>query len=251
MQYSFAGKVVLITGAGSGLGEASARLLAKNGLSVMVSDYNGEAARRVADAINAAGGTALADTTDVAQAGQVEALVARTVQHFGALHYAVNSAGVAGNLAATGEHDIAEWKRVTSIDLDGVFYGMRYQIPAIINSGGGAIVNISSIAGLVGTPGVAPYVASKHGVSGLTKAAALDHSHQGIRINSVHPGAIRTPMVEGSVSDQMMPHLVAAHPIGRLGEPDEIAHAIAFLLSDGASYIAGAQIVVDGGYVAR
>jgi len=251
MQYSFTGKVALITGAGSGLGEATARMLARNGLSVMVSDYNGEAAARVADAINAAGGAALADTTDVAEAREVEALVARTLQHFGALHYAVNSAGIAGNLAPTGEHDLDEWRRVTSIDLDGVFYAMRYQIPAIVQSGGGAIVNLSSIAGLVGTPGVAPYVASKHGVTGLTRAAALDHAHQGIRINSVHPGAIRTPMVEGSVSHEMMPHLIAAHPIGRLGEADEIAHAIAFLLSDGASFITGSQLVVDGGYVAR
>jgi len=251
MQYSFGGKVVLITGAGSGLGEAAAKMLADNGLSVMASDYNFEAATRVADAINAAGGVAVANRTDVAQAGQMEVLVAETVKHFGALHYAVNSAGVSGQVAATGEQEVDEWKRVTGVDLDGVFYGMRYQIPAIVQSGGGAIVNISSIAGIVATQGVAPYVASKHGVTGLTRVAAVDHSHQGIRINSVHPGAIRTPMVEGSVSDEMMPHLVAAHPLGRLGEPDEIAHAIAFLLSDAASFITGSQLVVDGGYVAR
>jgi len=250
MQYSFSGKVALITGAGSGIGEATAKLLAGNGLSVIVSDFNANSAERVANEITEAGGKAHANTTDVAHKEQIQAAVDFAVAHFGALHYAVNNAGISGHHTALGEQDSADWERVMSINLDGVYHGLRYQIPAILQAGGGAIVNISSVAGLVGMPGIAAYVAAKHGVSGLTKSAALDYAKQGIRINSVHPGAIETPIL-APVNDEVRPLLMAAHPMGRFGASDDIAHAVAFLLSDGASYITGTQLAVDGGYTAK
>jgi len=250
MQYSFTGKVALITGAGSGIGEATARLLAQNGLKVVVSDFNTEATERVAESITISGGQAIANTTDVAQQDQVQAAVNFAVAQFGELHYAVNNAGISGNYAPLGHQDSEDWERVTSINLDGVYYGLRCQIPAILQSGGGAIVNISSVAGLVGMPGIAAYVAAKHGVAGLTKSAALDYAKQGIRINSVHPGAIETPILI-PVNDEVRPLLMAAHPMGRFGAPDDIAHAVAFLLSDAAGYITGTQLAVDGGYTTK
>jgi len=250
MQYSFTGKTALITGAGSGLGEATARLLARNGLDVVVSDFNPDAAKRVSDSINAAGGSARANTADVSQQDQVQKAVDFAVAQFGALHYAVNNAGISGHHAPLGDQDSHDWEQVTSINLDGVYYGLRCQIPAILHSGGGAIVNISSVAGLVGMPGIAAYVAAKHGVAGLTKSAALDYAKQGVRINSVHPGAIETPIL-APVSDAVRPLLMAAHPMGRFGAPDDIAHAVAFLLSDAAGYITGTQLAVDGGYTAK
>jgi len=250
MQYSFTGKVALVTGAGSGLGEASARLLARNGLKVVVSDVNSGAASGVAESINAAGGQALANIADVAQQDQMQAAVDFAMAQFGALHYAVNNAGISGHHAPIGEQDSKDWERVTSINLDGVYYGLRCQIPAILQSGGGAIVNVSSVAGLIGMPGIAAYVAAKHGVAGLTKSAALDYAKQGIRINSVHPGAIETPIL-APVNDEVRPLLMAAHPMGRFGAPDDIAHAVAFLLSDVAGYITGTQLAVDGGYTAK
>ena len=250
MKYSFPGQSALVTGAASGIGEATARLLAANGASVVVSDLQADAVQRVVDAIVADGGKAVANVCDVADAAQVEAAVACAVTHFGALHLAVNNAGIGGDSGPAGELSLEAWQRLIDVNLSGVAYGLRYQIPAILAAGGGAIDNLSSILGLVGDAGSPAYVASKHGVTGLTRSAALAHSAQGIRINSIHPGYVETPIL-ANLDAEARAAAVGLHPIGRLGKPEEIAHAIAFLLSDGASFITGATLVADGGYTAR
>ena len=250
MKYSFPGQSALVTGAASGIGQATARLLAANGVSVVVSDIQVDAVQRVVDEIVADGGKAVANVCNVADAAQVENAVACAIDHFGALHLAVNNAGISGDTGPAGEMSLQGWQRVMDINLNGVAYGLRYQIPAILAAGGGAIVNMSSILGLVGKGTAPAYNASKHGVTGLTRSAALAYSDQGVRINSIHPGYVDTPILAGFDAEARTA-LVAEHPIGRLGRSEEIAHAIAFLLSNSASFITGAALAVDGGYTAR
>lgn len=249
MKYTFHGDVVLVSGAGSGIGEATAKLLATNGLRVVVSDIHAATAQRVADAIAEAGGTALAHAGDVSRPEDAEAAVALAVGEFGALHLAFNNAGIGAPLKPAGELTTEEWRRVIDINLSGVQYGLRYQIPAILAAGGGAIVNMSSILGLVGDAGAPAYVAAKHGVTGLTRSAALAYASQGVRINSIHPGYVETAILD-NLDGATRQALVGKHAIGRLGRAEEIAHAVAFLLSDGASFLAGSALVADGGYTA-
>jgi NAD(P)-dependent dehydrogenase (short-subunit alcohol dehydrogenase family) len=248
---NFEGKTALVTGGGSGLGEAISKDLAENGVNVVVVDLNLDAATRVADEITAAGGTAVPFQGNTAVAEDSKKAVDFAVETYGALNYAVNNAGIGGANAPVGEVDLADWDRVIAINLNGVLYGMRYQIPAILSSGAseGAIVNMASIHGTVAAPGNAAYTAAKHGVVGLTKNAAAEYGSQGLRINAVGPGYIETPLLK-NLPEEAYNALQAKHPLGRLGQPGEVANLTTFLLSDQASFMTGSYVLVDGGYTA-
>jgi len=242
----FDGKVALVTGGASGIGLATAKAFARDGARVVIVDRNREAAERAAAEIGAAASAFAADVTDFASC---EAMVAHALEHFGALHIAFNNAGVPTPIGTEFEDiPLEEWRQVLGVNLDGVFHSMKAEVPALKASGGSAIVNTASVAGLVASPGMAGYVASKHGVAGLTKAAALDLIRHRIRVNAVCPGLIMTGM---TAVLQTRPDTLAQFetgiPIGRAGQPEEIAELVLFLASDAASYMVGALVTADGG----
>ena len=247
----FAGKVAVVTGGASGIGEAVALAIAARGGQVVVADINQDAAEQVVTAISNAGGSAQAITGDVADPAAMEAMVQFAVDTFGGLDVAVNNAGIGGPLSPTGEYPVDGWQRVIDINLNGVFYGMRYQIPAMLARGGGAIINVASILGTVGTANSPAYVAAKHGVLGLTKAAAIEYATQNIRVNAVGPGYIATPLLTSTLDEAAMQAIADMHPVKRLGTGAEVAALIVFLASDEAEFITGSYHLVDGGYTAQ
>jgi len=251
------GKVALVTGGASGIGLETARLFARRGAKVAIADVDGVAGEKAVRAIEQGGGQAFFAATDVSRADAVAKLVEQTVSRYGALDCAVNNAGIQGALKPTAECEDANWDSVIAINLTGVFLCLKHQINRMLKQGGGAIVNVSSNFGLVGSVGMPAYSAAKHGVIGLTKTSALEYATRGIRVNAVCPGPIDTPMVDKIIraqperGDELMASVRARLPMGRLGRPEEVAEAIVWLCSDSAAFVTGAVLSADGGFVAQ
>ena len=253
MAKQFDGKVALVTGGASGIGRASALAFARAGAKVVVADVMVEGGRETVQQIEAADGAAIFVKTDVSQAAEVQALVDKTIEAYRRLDFALNNAGIEGAMAPTADCTEENWDRTISINLKGIWLSMKYEIPQMLKQGGGAIVNMASVAGIVGFQGSPAYCASKGGVIQLTRTAALEYARAGIRVNAVCPGIIRTPMIERVVASQpeMEQALTAMEPVGRIAEPEEIAGAVVWLCSEAASFVTGHPLVVDGGLVAQ
>lgn len=246
----FEGKVALVTGASSGIGEATAKAFADHGAKVLLADIDVERGQAVAAQISEAGGEASFVKTDVSNAAEVKAMVATAIERYGRLDLAHNNAGIVGGGATVVDMPEETWGRAIAVMLTGVFLCLKYEIPVMLDSGGGAIVNTSSGAGLIGFPAMADYVSAKHGVIGLTKTAALEFATSGIRINAICPGTARSKMVNdwiGGNPDQEA-EVAGLHPIGRIAEAEEIANGVMWLCSDAASFMIGHALVIDGGY---
>ena len=243
-------KVALVTGGGSGIGEACAKALAAAGAEVAIADLNLDSVHRVVADVAAAGGIAKAYSLDVSNDSEVDSVISAIVSEFGGLHIAVNNAGISGEMAPTGEQSPAGWRKVLSVNLDGVFYCMRHELAAMKRSGEGSIINMASILGTVGFANASGYTAAKHGVLGLTQTAAIEYAAEGIRVNSVGPGFIQTPLLS-ALPQEAMAGIAALHPMNRLGTPEEVAELVLFLASPASSFITGGYYPVDGGYLAR
>jgi NAD(P)-dependent dehydrogenase (short-subunit alcohol dehydrogenase family) len=247
-------RVAIVTGGGSGIGRATALALVREGARVVVADVSETDGENVVKDIKQSGGEAFFVRTDVSQSADVQALVDRTIESYSRLDYAVNNAGVGGTLALTADYSELDWNRVIGVNLTGVWLCMKHEIPRILDQGGGAIVNVSSILGWVGFANACAYTSSKHGIIGLTKVAAMEYATQGIRVNAVCPAFIATPMLERAgltAGSEIYNAVVALHPIKRLGTPEEVAELIVWLCSDAASFVTGSAMLVDGGYVAQ
>ena len=244
-------KVAIVTGAGSGIGKAIALLYAAHGAKVVVSDINEKSGKEVTEEIISKKGTAVFFKADTSNPNDQENLVKEAMKHFGALHIACNNAGIGGDLLPTAEYPIESWNKIIGINLSGVFYGMHFQIPAMLASGEGSIVNISSILGQVGTKGLSGYVAAKHGVVGLTKTAALEYGEQKVRVNAVGPGYIQTPLLTDTLDEKTIAALAGLHSMNRLGDVNEVAELVLWLSSSKASFVTGSYYPVDGGYLAQ
>jgi NAD(P)-dependent dehydrogenase (short-subunit alcohol dehydrogenase family) len=252
------GKVALVTGGASGIGRATALTFAREGAKLVVADMNEEGGQQTVHMITEQGGEAIFVRTDVSQAVEVQALISKAVETYGRLDCAHNNAGISGfgiagdGYTLTTEYPEERWHQVIAVNLTGVWLCMKYEIAQMLTQGGGTIVNTASAAGLVGGRGMSAYVASKHGVVGLTKTAALEYAQQGIRVNCVCPGWIQTPMTARGLSDpEQKAQIVAREPIGRVGTPEEVAETVVWLCSDAASFVTGHAMSVDGGLVAQ
>ena len=258
-QYDFNGKVVFITGASSGIGRASALAFAQAGGVVDFEELLLRPLKMIRDSdkllkqIQDKGGNAIFLKCDVSNSSEVKKAIDEAVKQYGRIDYAFNNAGTEGESAPTPDCSEKNWDRTININLKGVWLCMKYQIPVMLKQGGGAIVNCSSIAGLVGFPGIPAYTASKHGVLGLTKTAALEYAKSNIRVNAICPGVIQTPMIDRFTHGeaQIQKQLVAGEPVGRVGQPEEITNAAMWLCSDQSSFVTGEYLVVDGGWVAQ
>jgi len=245
-------KVAIVTGAGSGIGKAVSLLYASEGAKVVVTDIDEKGGNETVSLIKSKGGEALFIKADTSNPDDQKSMVEMAVKKYGGLHIAFNNAGIGGDIAPTGDYPIDGWDKIIRVNLSGVFYGLRYQIPAMLNTGGDcSIVNMASILGTVGSKNVSGYVAAKHGVVGLTKTAALDYADQQIRVNAVGPGYINTPLLSDTLDEATIKSLAGLHPIGRLGTAEEVAELVLWLSSSKSSFVTGSYYTIDGGYTAQ
>ncbi len=253
MTEEFVGKVALVTGGSAGIGRATALAFARQGASVVVADIDVSGGGETVRMIEQEGGEGLFVEADVSQAQDVKEMVERTIDAYGRLDFAFNNAGIEGERAPTADTNEENWDRVMDINLKGVWLCMKYEIPRMLEGGGGAIVNTSSVAGRVGFAQIPAYTASKHGIIGLTKAAALEYATENLRVNAVCPGVIDTAMIERYIGgdEELREQLVSSQPIGRLGQPQEVADVVVCLCSEGTSFVTGVAMPADGGYIAQ